>query len=189
MSEYYPGAEPTPTKASMRQFLKTEALIWEEIQLKSGEWSDHYYDLRPLLLDGEKAPKIGAYIRMKMAEEGVEYSIVGGPILGAVLLAREVAGHGRAFAIRPESKGHGRHGRLVGPLDDRDSILVVDDVTTSGDTLIESVDYLIRENLNVVAVAAMIDRSDGATEQRLKEMEIPFYGLFHDAEMTTDYFA
>ncbi|MCE4625490.1 MAG: orotate phosphoribosyltransferase [Desulfurococcales archaeon] len=135
--------------------------------LSSGKTSDIYIDLR-LVPSHPPVFKLLlglAYFLHKDIVETVS-AIIGvatGGIPWAVglgLLASKPVGY-----VRPQKKEHGR-GRVVeADLPTRSSVLVVDDVATTGRSLSSAVDALRGEGYRVREALVIVDREEGARSE------------------------
>lgn len=80
-------------------------------------------------------------------EAGIEFDAVGGPTMGADALAVGItaANHSRWFFICKQPKGHGTGRRIEGaPIDSDTRVLLVDDVVTTGGSILETVDGIYK---------------------------------------------
>lgn len=131
--------------------------------------SDYYIDARSIVLDPE-----GAYLTGKLMLDRVtsDAKAVAGMTLGAdpIVASISVLSHleGRdlpALIIRKESKKHGTMKFIEGPvLPKGTKVAVVDDVVTTGSSLIKSIDRLRAEGYEPVQVMAILDRQEGGRE-------------------------
>ena len=84
--------------------------------------------------------------------------------------------------VRPERKGHGR-GRLVEyglPAGSR--VVLVDDVATTGGSLLRAAEAVEREGYTVEAALVLVDRGEGARE-RLREAGVELRSVLGLAEL------
>jgi orotate phosphoribosyltransferase len=126
--------------------------------LASGARSRVYVDIKSALTDPGVLTAIALEIGERCSFETVAGVAVGGiPIAVAVSLAT-----GKPYAIvRQAEKGHGTGGRIIGEVAGR-STLLVEDVTTTGGSVLSAV-RLLREALaRVDTVLAIVDRGEGA---------------------------
>ena len=82
-----------------------------------------------------------------------------------------------AFSIRKTAKDHGTGGRLVGPVTAGDSVVALEDTTTTGSALVEAIEVLQAEGVLVVRAIALVDRSAGATRERVEGLGVPYIAL------------
>jgi orotate phosphoribosyltransferase len=92
---------------------------------------------------------------------------IGGLTMGADPVAFGVAaiaatrGRGlRCFSVRKEAKDHGVMGRLAGALEPGDRVVITEDTTTRGTSLIEAVDVVREFGADPVLVTLIVDRGD-----------------------------
>jgi orotate phosphoribosyltransferase len=128
-------------------------------QLTSGGWSHDY-------VDGKHAIATGAGLRQAsqavIDRIDVSFDAVGGPTMGADALAHGVALLSGAawFSVRKEPKGHGRGAWIEGArLTAGDRVVVVEDVVSTGASLLRSVEQILELGAEVVAATALLDRS------------------------------
>lgn len=137
----------------------------EAFQLSSGEWSHDY-------VDGKLALAAGADLRVAAealvdlaAEEGVRYDAAGGLTMGADPLSHAIAVVSGAcwFSVRKEAKGHGRGQRVEGlPLGPGVSVLLVEDVVTTGRSMLDALDAVEGTGARVVLATTLLDRGTTA---------------------------
>ncbi len=95
------------------------------------------------------------------SDEGIE--LVVGPATGGILLAYETARHLQCRAAFTEKDGGGGMAMKRGfALMPGERVLVVEDVTTTGGSVVKTINHLRDRGATVVGVAVLIDRSGGA---------------------------
>jgi orotate phosphoribosyltransferase len=94
-------------------------------------------------------------------------SAIGGLTMGADPVAFGVAAVAatrgrnlRSFSVRKEAKDHGVTGRLAGALQPGDRVVITEDTTTRGTSLMEAVDVVRAYGCEVVLVSLIVDRGD-----------------------------
>ncbi|MDD1664035.1 MAG: orotate phosphoribosyltransferase [Methanomicrobiales archaeon] len=127
--------------------------------LASGVRSGVYVDIKSALTDPGVLSAVALEIAVRSSFETVAGVAVGGiPIAVAVSLAA-----GKPYAIvRREEKGHGKGGRIIGEVAGL-STLLVEDVTTSGGSVISAVRILREAGAKVDTVITIVDREEGAS--------------------------
>jgi orotate phosphoribosyltransferase len=172
---------------ALADHLRSHALRTGEFTLRSGARSTWYVDARATTFSGEGARLVGAAV-LSVLDPAV--TALGGPTQGAdpiaVATAVIAAGQGRslkAFSIRAAAKQHGLGGRLVGPVGPEDRAAVVEDTTTTGGSLLESVDVLAAEGISVVQGVVLVDRSGGRVAAGFAERGIPYRALLLPADL------
>lgn len=142
------------------QFRTTGALLEGHFQLSSGLHSTVYLQCALVLQFPEKAESFGRAIAEKYQGEGIQ--LVASPAIGGIVIGHEVArALGARFVWTEREMGQMtlRRGFTVSP---GERTLVVEDVITTGGSTRETIDALKRAGANVVAAAAIIDRSAGS---------------------------
>ena len=142
-------------------FLSAGALLDGHFLLKSGRHAGRYLEKFLVL----QHPRHGVELCRRFAEVLQNYSptMVVGPTTGGVLLsfetARQLGGSVRAAFAEPSASGGGRtfrRGWTIGP-DER--VVIVDDILTTGASLIETVEAVRVAGVEPLAAAVMVDRS------------------------------
>jgi orotate phosphoribosyltransferase len=137
----------------------------QPFQLSSGGWSHDY-------VDGKHAVATGR--RLRLASQAVidrigdPFDAVGGPTMGADPLAHGVALLSGAswFSVRKEPKGHGRQAWVEGArLAAGDRVVAVEDVVSTGASLLTAIDRILELGVDVVAATALLDRSPTVAER------------------------
>ncbi len=168
------------------KLIKIKAYKEGKFKLASGQTSNQYFDMSQVLLDGKNIDILQLCLKQFLSQHKLKFTAVGGLTMGADPLALIIAAATRTkgFSIRQASKDHGAElGRIVGPVTRNDTILVVDDVTTTGNSLYESIQLLLEEGMKMVAALVMVDRSQGQAAAKLEKVMIPFHSVFEAAEI------
>lgn len=138
--------------------LKTsQAILDGHFILTSGRHSDRYIQCAKLLAHPEHA----AWAAVRLVESMPDFDIVVSPAMGGIIIGHEAArakGTPFLFTERVDGKMTLRRGF---ELPARARVAVVEDVVTSGGSLIEVVDLLQKAGATVTATAAIVDRSGG----------------------------
>ena len=156
-------------RAALIDAVKDLAVVHGRITLASGREADYYVDLRRVTLDGVAASLVGEVMTDLVAD--LDFDAVGGLTLGADPVAVAMLHHtahtgGRldAFVVRKESKAHGLQRRIEGAEVAGRRVLVVEDTSTTGGSVLTAVDAVREAGGEVVGVAVIVDRSTGAKE-------------------------
>jgi orotate phosphoribosyltransferase len=170
-------------KQNLIRMVKEQALEYGDFTLKSGAKSKFYLDCRKLVLMPDSL-----YTIIKMIGEelsGVYFDAIGGPAIGADPIVGGFLYYGsqeglysdiRGFLVRPEPKDHGKSDLLIGNLKKNDRVVLLEDVTTTGGSILRVVDLIEPMGCQVVKVISIIDRLQGA-KQTFAERGIPFSPL------------
>jgi orotate phosphoribosyltransferase len=148
--------------------LKERSYRKMKVILASGRESDFYVDGKQTTLHAEGAWLVGNLVFEALLPE---VQGVGGLVIGADPIASATAAvswsRGRpvhAFLVRKESKQHGTAKYVEGRanLPDGAAVCVVEDTTTTGNSLLQAVDRAEAEGLRVVQCLTIVDREEGA---------------------------
>lgn len=140
-------------------FKKEKALLSGHFLLSSGLHSPSYMQCALILQKPWIAQKICTALAKKFSERSFDAVI--GPALGGILVSYEL---GRAlkarslFAERVDGTFTLRRGFS---LKKNEKVLVVEDVITTGKSIYEVIDLVERLGAKPIAVASIVDRSDG----------------------------
>ena len=162
-----------------------------QFRLASGRMSDYYIECALTTTNPTAIPLIGALVHARLPPAAVA---VGGPTMGADPIAAAVAFHSTGtahpvawFSVRKAAKEHGATRWLEGSAKPGDAVVVVEDVITSGGSLIEAVRKCREEGLRVLRAVVLVDREeDGGrarVEQALGEVGADFAALFTRSQL------
>jgi orotate phosphoribosyltransferase len=176
----------------LRDIIRERSLRIGEFTLTSGKKSSYYLDCRMTTLDAKGAMLIGRLILARIRTHEIEADAIGGLAIGADPIATAVAVvsaiEGKplpAFIVRKETKAHGTQRSIEGYNGKPGSrLIVVDDVCTTGGSILTAADRAEEAGYKVVAAFCVVDREEGGTELIAKRY--PFYSLFTAKELLKD---
>ncbi|MDD1735421.1 MAG: orotate phosphoribosyltransferase [Methanothrix sp.] len=156
-------------KDRLLQLLKEISLEIRPVVLSSGKTSDYYMDCKRVTLSPE-----GAYLTGKLMLQLIRPDVqaVAGltlgadPIVSAVsLLSYQDGRNLPGLIVRKEPKKHGTMSYVEGPaLLPGSMVAVVEDVVTSGASLLRAVDRIDAAGYRPVQALAILDRQEGGRE-------------------------
>lgn len=159
------------SKQSLIDLVRVKALKFGDFTLASGRKAKYYLDGKQVTLDGEGARMVGEGLLDLILASGTAVDAVGGmsigadPITAAVVTMSAVRGAPlRGFMVRKESKGHGTNQYIEGPVQSGETVVIVEDVVTTGGSSLMAIDRVEAFGLKVVGVLAIIDRMEGGAE-------------------------
>jgi orotate phosphoribosyltransferase len=157
----------------LNEFRAAGALLEGHFILSSGLRSPRYLQCARVLMDPRRAERLAQALAAKLpAEVRDQIEIVVSPAMGGVIIGHEM---GRAldkpamFLERPEGIFGFRRGFGLEP---GSRVLMVEDVVTTGLSSREAIEAVRAAGGEVVAEAALVDRSSGKAD-----LGIPFYPL------------
>ena len=156
------------------ELIKKEAVFKSDYTLSSGKKSNHYIDMRLITLSSEGAYLIANILFDELKNEDID--AIGGLTLGADPIAAAYAAisflRGKptpAFIVRKEEKKHGKNQLIEGPLKKGARTVIVDDVATTGGSLIKAIEAVEKEGGTIVKVISLVDRNEGASQELAKK--------------------
>lgn len=164
-----------PKWRRLHDLIAKDSLIFGEFTLASGRTSNYLFRLSQTTMSGEAMSIICGTILDLMKRLSVRS--IGGLEIGAVPIAAAVAFAGTdkgypvdAFYVRKTRKEHGARQLIEGHVARGSEVLVVDDVTTGGGSVIKAVHGVKDEfGCKVRYALSIVDREQGAAEALAKE--------------------
>lgn len=142
-------------------------------KLVSGALSNYYFNCKTVTLSPEGMYLIGHIIFDMISPLNVRG--IGGLTLGADPISNAVAYTSylkgkplEAFTVRKKAKEHGTMQWIEGNINSGDSVVVVDDVITTGSSTIQAITRLKEAGVLVRKVVVLVDRQEGGRENILK---------------------
>lgn len=165
----------------LREMIK-KAVKRGKFTLASGKKSDYYINIKEVYTK----PEVLKEIAVKMAEiiEGKKIDKIAGVAIGAIPIAVALSLQtGIPFVIvRKEEKNHGTSSKIEGEIKEGERVVIVEDVTTTGGSVINAIEAL--RSLGCVCEEALVvvDREEGA-EENLKRKGVKLISLFKGIEL------
>jgi len=174
-------------KSELFRLLKTQAFFRGKFILSSGKESDFYLDARLVTLSAA-----GAYLTARIMLDMIgkdRPDAIGGPTLGAdpmvgaiACLSHQAGSPMNTFIVRKQPKAHGKQQQVEGPLlKEGSSVVIIDDVATTGKAFVESIEVLHKMHINIKKAICVIDRGEGASEA-LAKYKVPLQSIFTISE-------
>lgn len=157
----------------LAEFRASKALLEGHFLLSSGRHSAHYLQCARVLMDPERASRLAMALAQRIPRDlRKELTKVVSPAMGGIIIGHEM---GRAlgleamFVERPTGTFELRRGFALEP---GDKVLLVEDVVTTGLSSREAIRAIEEAGGEVIAAAALVDRSAGAVD-----LGVPFFPL------------
>jgi orotate phosphoribosyltransferase len=157
----------------LAEFRAAGALLSGHFLLSSGRHSAHYLQCARVLMDTDRAGRLAMALAQRLPRElRADIDAVMSPAMGGVIIGHEMGralGKPAMFVERPAGTFELRRGFAIEP---GTRVLLVEDVVTTGLSSREAISAITSEGGEVIAAAALIDRSAGSAE-----LGVPFYPL------------
>src|SRR3989454_910759 len=182
-------------RGALLDTLQKNSVFRGDFTLSSGAKSNYYVDCKLTTLDPEGAWLVGqlmhSLIRKEQASRKLNVVAVGGLTMGAdpVALAVGMYSHWakdssplQVFSVRKSPKAHGQTKLIEGNFKKGDTVVVIDDVITRGESTIAALNAIEKEGGTVAFVAVLVDRQEGGRE-KIEEMGHRVVALFTKDEL------
>ncbi|ACS34402.1 orotate phosphoribosyltransferase [Thermococcus gammatolerans] len=146
------------------KMLESGAILFGHFVLSSGKESDYYINVKKVVTDPDALELMAGLIAGLVQRVGIDFDRVAGPELGAVPIATAVSlKTGKPLVIvRKKPKGYGTGSQIEGDVKEGDRILLVEDVTTTGGSVLRAAEVLESLGARIAAIAVVVDREEGA---------------------------
>lgn len=185
------------SRSELLGILCSQSILYGDFTLVSGKKSDFYCDSKQTTLDPRGAMLIGEIgwdlIEDEIAAKGLTIDSIGGltmgadPIALAVGMASSAANPGlpaplKVFCVRKSPKAHGRNRLIEGRFESGHSVVVVDDVITTGGSTLQAIDAIESEGGKVAFALVLVDRQEGG-RAAIEARGIPVISIFTRQEI------
>lgn len=150
--------------------------------LKSGIESPFYVDLRPLASDPKILKKLANYLLEMLPLDN--FDIICGVPYAALPMATAMSLESYLPLIikRKEAKSYGTKKLIEGIYEKGQNCLLVEDVITSGKSLVETIEEVENEGIKVSDIVVVLDRQQGGKE-KLEAKGYKVHSLFNISEV------
>lgn len=133
--------------------------------LSDGSLMDYYIDKYIFETDPEILDEIASTIANELAKE--EFDLLAGPELGAVPLVTAISLDIRAptVFVRSGVDHRGTQARIEGEIHKGQRVVLVDDVSMTGETILETAQMLENAGGTVDCIVVVVDRNEGAVDR------------------------
>ena len=156
-------------RQALQELIRDQALQFGDFTLASGKQASFYLDCRKVTLDARGVQLVGTGMLDLLADDMP--TLVGGmaigadPITAAILtLAGTQNIDMRGIIVRKEAKTHGTGKFVEGPYQEGETVVIVEDVVTTGGSSLLAIERCEAVGLKVERVLAIIDRLEGGRE-------------------------
>ena len=177
-----------------RTFHDTQSFKWDPLKgftLASGHTSPFYVDCRLLMAYPGSRRLVGHFAYDSLA--GVTIDCLGGLEIGAISIATTISDYCygatpnrelRTFVVRKQAKDHGLGKLIEGAVHSGDRALIVDDVLTSGGSLLKAIAAARQAGLVVNQALVIVDRKEQDGRARVEQEGVSVISLLTIDDLT-----
>lgn len=177
---------------TLKGIIRDQCLRHGRYTLTNGKKSDFYVNIKEVCLDAVFLDLVSRSIRLMIERMGIVFNAVGGPVTGSLPilaalqmelrdqheLSGSISNLPKGFFVRAKSRMHGTSAWIEGrTITNEDNVLIVDDVSSSGSSLVDCITAVHGKGARIQAVITVLDRDEG-TEDVMKTLDVPFYPIF-----------
>jgi len=147
---------------AVKIFTESGALMEGHFKLTSGRHSNRYMQCAQVLQYPAYTEELARHLAEKFAGEKIDYVV--GPAMGGIIVSYEVARQLKVpsmFTERQDGQMSLRRGFKIGT---GDRVLVVEDVVTTGGSVVEVMDVVRKLGGEIAGVGVLVDRSAGKVD-------------------------
>ncbi len=170
------------SRARLLEIFKSRAVSFGQFTLASGKQSPYYINSKRAIFNAEATWLLGDVLYQMT--QAMNLQAIGGPEVGAIPMACAAAmryhEHGRpieAFYVRRQAKTHGTQEMVEGVVRAGDRVAVVDDVLTTGGSVLQAIQEVERLGAKIAAVLCIVDRLQGAREALARFSFVPIFTI------------
>ena len=183
----------SPILDRLRDHVLEHSVKTGEFVLKSGAFSSWFLDTKQTACRADGIIAVTDAVTEVFGDDLRTIDAIGGLTLGADPMAYGVAAvlgiRGidlRSFSVRKEAKQGGVTGRIAGALRPGDRVLVTEDTTTRGTSLIEAVDQIEAFGAEPIFMSVIVDRG-GTCADMANQRGIDYRPLLVAPDLGYDY--
>jgi len=171
----------------LKDIIKERGIVIRDVTLSSNRKSKFYYDIKSIVSEPEGASLIGELMLAYILKIEPKTKSVGGLESGAIAIATATvcssylltpASRVSGFFVRKGVKTYGLEKMIEGIV--KDPVAVVDDVITTGKSVLDAVAALRNQGFSNINIVSVIDRE--TKENLLEQNNLQFHSLFKHSE-------
>ena len=181
-------------RQELLRLLATKSFKLGDFKLSSGGTSDYYIDCRTTTLDARGAQLTGQVFLEEIRARGWNPQAIGGLTMGAdpIVVAVAIAsGTIHGFLVRKAEKQHGTGQRIEGFREKGASVVIVDDVCTTGASTVDAIKAAREFGFGVVGVMCLVEREEAGGRASVEKAAAPakFVAVFTASEVKREHVA
>lgn len=178
-------------KSDLLELIHMKSFLYDPdkgFTLSSGVKSDVYIDAKKAVLTSLGMELTGYAFYNELKLEPID--AIGGMTLGAdpIAIATGMVCSWQnkfvdVFIVRKEPKKHGTEKWIEGSLPEGSWVAIVDDVVTTGESVIKAIERVRGAGCNVRRAIALVDREEGGKENIESKAKVKFSSIFTKTEI------
>ena len=168
-------------RSELAKRIAAVAYLEGDFTLRSGRKSKYYLDKYLFETQPDILRALGDLFATYVAKST---TLIAGAELGGIALAATASlASGKPFVIiRNTKKDYGTSKPYEGKISDGDSVLIVEDIATTGGQVLEAAKFIAGTGAKIERIVAVIDRQEGAREN-IEGAGFVFESLFTKADL------
>ena len=171
----------------LKDIIKERGIVIRDVTLSSNRKSKFYYDIKSIVSEAEGATLIGELMLEHILKIEPKTMSVGGLESGAIAIATAIVcssylltptSRVSGFFVRKSVKTYGLEKIIEGIV--KDPVAVVDDVITTGKSVLDTVTALRNQGFRNINIVSVIDRE--TKENLLDQNNLQLHSLFKHSE-------
>jgi orotate phosphoribosyltransferase len=140
------------------------AIKFGDFTLASGKKSSYYVDIKKASTNPVILKRIAESMSKVLKERSLTADYIGGVALGGVpiAVAASLETGIPLVIVRKETKEYGTKGQVVGDVEKGASVVLAEDVATTGGSVLKAIETLRSAGILVKHVIVVVDREEGA---------------------------
>lgn len=173
----------------LKEIIKERGIVIKDVTLSSNRKSKFYYDIKTIVNEPEGAALIGELMLNRILKVEPKTLSVGGLESGAIAISSSIVcschysslpNSLSGFFVRKSVKTYGLEKMIEGIV--KEPVAVVDDVVTTGKSVLDAVSALRNQGLYNVNIFCVIDRQ--VENNLLDQNNVKFYSLFRHSDFS-----
>jgi orotate phosphoribosyltransferase len=182
----------TPVREQLLHLLAENSFRLGDFTLSSGIKSDYYIDCRTTTLHARGAWLTGHVFLNLFGQQHWRPQAVGGLTLGAdpivvavAVISSQTRGLVHGFLVRKAEKAHGTGRRIEGFQEKGASVVIVDDVCTTGSSTIQAIEAAREFGFKVIGAACLVEREEAGGRTAVEKAAGPakFISIFKSSDV------
>lgn len=173
----------------LKGIIKERGIVIKDVTLSSNRKSKFYYDIKTIVNEPEGAALIGELMLDRILKVEPKTKSVGGLESGAIAISSSIVcschysslpNSVSGFFVRKSVKTYGLEKMIEGIV--KDPVAVVDDVVTTGKSVLDAVSALRNQGLYNINIFCVIDRQ--VEKNLLDQNNIKFHSLYRHSDFS-----